>query len=279
MPRRGNYTAQRGAGTGAGIASDGRRDDGADVFRYAGIERERGCGDGEFGVWADGGGDGDEWRLCGGADCGSCAARLADVYRDGDGAGWDYEYFERVYVWACADFAERQRGHYADGIGQQHEGGDGCVRAWNCGAGQHGDGVDSGAALQQLGDGVFYDCQQGGVLWSDTGFSEDYFAGELLRRDGGYVVDYLRPGNLFGYLGGDLYAAGAYGIDRGEHGDDGGGAYGELDGRERDAAAGTVLPGADGVGYFWDRGSLWGQRGGDVCGRDGNFECGERFDY
>lgn len=48
-------------------------------------------------------------------------------------------------------------------------------------SGQHGDGVDDGAAREQRGDGVFVDGEQGGLVWDDPRIQEDDFAGELLR--------------------------------------------------------------------------------------------------
>ena len=70
-----------------------------------------------------------------------------------------------------------------------------------------------------------------------------------------------------------MYAAGAHGIDCGDDVNDGGMAYGELDGRKRHAAAGEILPGADGVGDFRAGTTLLRQLWADVCGRAGRREC------
>jgi len=89
------------------------REYGADLFRYAGVERRAEFG--EFGVWADGRGDGDERGLYGVAGDGSGADGLTDVYGNGDGTGWDDEHIERIFVCAFADAAERERGYDAGG--------------------------------------------------------------------------------------------------------------------------------------------------------------------
>ena len=74
-----------------------------------------------------------------------------------------------------------------------------------------------------------------------------------------------------------MHAGDAYGIDCGKHIDDVGMAYGELDGRECDAAAGTVLSGAD---FERDECAgivVWRQFRADVCWRAGRGERDYRW--
>jgi hypothetical protein len=96
VPRCGVDAAGRDPGFGASAAGDLGWGDCADVFRYAWVE----CGAdrGFVGVWKNGSGDGDQRRLRREPGYGSSAAGIADVYGDGDFAGWKHDQFECVVV-------------------------------------------------------------------------------------------------------------------------------------------------------------------------------------
>ena len=150
MPRCRLGTAKRRASAGTSVAGDLWSGNGADVFRYAGVKFEYGAG--EFGVWTNRGGGGGGRRLFGGAGHGSGCAGFAGIDGNSDGSnrGGEHEFD------ASCDYG---------------------IRACSGAAGQQRVGVDYSSTLEQRGNGVLIECEQGCFLWDGSGVPEDELAG------------------------------------------------------------------------------------------------------